>query len=103
MPLTTESLLELKIFFNSQLEATLMTMRTNDSDRLRKNKINGFLIALQDRLFELKPKLMCSGCGMAHGTNETSVGLKKNFDGQPARSNLKTEQAAQSSNIHIET
>ena len=38
-------------------------IKPTDSDRLVKNKINGFIIALQDRLFELKPKLMCNGCG----------------------------------------
>ena len=46
----------------------------NDSERLVRNKINGFIIAIQDKLFEMKPKLMCNGCGKmainesAHGT-----------------------------------
>jgi len=65
MPLTAESLIELKQFFDKNLDKTLSSLRSNDSDRLVKNKINGFLISLQDRLFDLKPKLMCNGCGRA--------------------------------------
>ena len=63
--LTTESLFELKHYFDEQLEATLGAIKSQDSERLIKNKINGFIIAIQDRLFELKPKLMCNGCGRA--------------------------------------
>ena len=102
MLLTTDSLLELKIFFNTQLEATLMSMRSNDSDRLRRNKINGFLIILQDRLFEMKPKLMCNGCGKADVSEENSES-----NGQPVlkeRPNTNfTIPAAENPNIHIET
>lgn len=46
MPLSAESLLELKQFFDVSLENTLHSLKTTDSERLVKNKINGFLIAL---------------------------------------------------------
>ena len=55
--LTTESLFDLIQYFDSQFEATLAAIKDTDSDRLVKNKINGFIIAIQDKLFELKPKL----------------------------------------------
>ena len=42
---------------------TIDSIKPTDSDRLLKNKITGFIITLQDRLLELKPKLMCNGCG----------------------------------------
>ena len=44
--LTTESLFDLKQYFDSQFEATLSAIKDTDSDRLVKNKINGFIIAL---------------------------------------------------------
>ena len=48
------------------------TIRPTDSDRLVKNKVNGFIITLQDKLLELKPKLMCNGCGRV-ANNGSSV------------------------------
>ena len=65
--LTTESLFDFKQYFDVQMESTLSSLTAMDSDRLIKNKINGFLIAIQDKLFELKPKLMCNGCGLVAG------------------------------------
>ena len=44
--LTTESLFDLKQYFDSQFEATLAAIKDTDSDRLVKNKINGFIIAI---------------------------------------------------------
>ena len=73
MPLTSESLFELKKFFDKQLETTFSSLKVTDSDRLRRNKINGFLIILQDKMFELKPKLMCSTCGKAEPTNDKAA------------------------------
>ena len=62
--MTTESLFDLKQYFDTQFEHTLAALKTTDSDRLVKNKINGFIIAIQDKLFEFKPKLQCNGgCG----------------------------------------
>jgi len=61
--LSTETLVELKLFFDAQLETTLSQIRGTDSDRLLKNKINGFLIAVLDKILDLKPKLACNGCG----------------------------------------
>ena len=40
-------------------------IKQHDSERLIKNKIKGFIIAIQDKLFELKPKLKCNGSGRA--------------------------------------
>lgn len=60
-----ETLLDLKKFFETQLEVTLSLIKAHDSERLRKNKVNGFIIALQDKLIEIKPKLRCAGCGKA--------------------------------------
>lgn len=66
---SAETLIDLKQYFDSQLETTLNAIRATDSERLLKNKINGFIIAIQDKLFELKPKLMCNGCGrVANGS-----------------------------------
>lgn len=69
MSLTTETLFDFKMYFDSQLEATVSAIMENDSERLIKNKINGFLIAIQDKLFQIKPKLQCNGCGKIGNTN----------------------------------
>ena len=50
----------------------MSTISPQDSDRLLKNKITGFLISLQDKLLELKPKLMCSGCGRAAANRKST-------------------------------
>ena len=63
--MTRTSLFDLKQYFDTQFEQTVAAIKTTDSDRLVKNKINGFIIELQDKLFELKPKLKCIGCGGA--------------------------------------
>ena len=55
----TETLVELKNYFDDQLQLTLNSIGKGDSDRLVKNKVNGFIIAIQDKLLEIKPKLMC--------------------------------------------
>ena len=66
--MTTDSLFDLKQHFDTQFESTLAAIKTTDSDRLVKNKINGFIIAILDKFFELKPKLQCTGCnGVASG------------------------------------
>lgn len=70
MTLTTDALLQLKVFFDSQIQITLQSLKPTDSDRLKRNKINGFLITLQDKLFEIKPKLMCHTCGKAADGND---------------------------------
>ena len=70
MPLSADTLIQLKSFFDEQLNSTLVSLKTNDSDRLIRNKINGFIIALQDRIFELKPKLRCNNCHKAMDSNE---------------------------------
>ena len=44
--MTPETLLDLKMFFDSQLELTFSGIRPNDSDRLLKNKISGFLLTI---------------------------------------------------------
>ena len=69
--LTTETLVDLKQYFDEQLQLTLNSIGEGDSERLVKNKVNGFIIALQDKLIEIKPKLMCSGCGMVK--NEEAI------------------------------
>ena len=61
--LTVDALLQLKTFFDENFQATLSSLNATDSDRLVRNKINGFVISLQDRLFKLKPKNKCQGCG----------------------------------------
>ena len=61
---TAQSLLEFKTFFDTNLQDTLSSLGPSDSDRLVKNKINGFLITLLDKMLELKPKLRCHGCGL---------------------------------------
>ena len=43
-----------------------MSLNANDSDRLVKNKINGFLIGLFDKLLQIKPKLAYQ-TGMGNG------------------------------------
>ena len=63
--LTTETLFDLKQYFDSQMESCLSSIRATDSDRLVKNKINGFIIAIYDKLVELKPKLGRSGDNMS--------------------------------------
>ena len=55
--LTIETLNEFKQYFDAQMEMTLATISSKDSDRLVKNKINGFFIAIQDKMIELNPKL----------------------------------------------
>ena len=62
--LNTETLIDLKNFFDEQLQRTIESIGQGDSDRLIKNKVNGFLIGLQDKMLDIKPKLMCQGCGM---------------------------------------
>ena len=44
--LNTETLIELKNFFDEQLRLTVASIGQTDSDRLVKNKVNGFLIGL---------------------------------------------------------
>ena len=74
MLMTTESLFGLKQYFDSQFEHTMAAIQTTDSDRLVKNKINGFIISIQDKLFELKPKLQCNGCGgVGQGSSMSQV------------------------------
>jgi hypothetical protein len=46
MALTAETLLDFKQFFDDQLQFTLSSIDARDSDRLVRNKISGFLIAL---------------------------------------------------------
>ena len=55
--LTIETLVELKEFFDSQLEATLSQIGENDSERLVKNRVSGFLLVIYDKLIQIKPKL----------------------------------------------
>ena len=55
--LTIETLVELKEFFDSQLESTLQQIGENDSERLVKNRVSGFLLAIYDKLIQIKPKL----------------------------------------------
>ena len=129
MPLSADSLLQLKSYFDEQLEATLASLRRTDSDRLVKNKINGFLIGLQDKLFEFKPKLMCNNCGNKALANDESItvtpispimthndqhpniianfetsppGYNKDYEGLAARSNLQTEEVSDQPNIELE-
>ena len=71
--LTVETLHNLKQYFESQLELTLSSIRPTDSGRLLKNKITGFILALQDRLVELKPNLMCNGCERVANMNESHI------------------------------
>ena len=59
MSFTAETLVDLKSYFDEQLSLTLNSIGEGDSERLVKNKVNGFIIALQDKLLEIKPKLMC--------------------------------------------
>ena len=48
--LSTDTLVEIKEFFDSQLEITLNQINEGDSERLIKNKVNGFILAIQDKL-----------------------------------------------------
>ena len=57
--LSTETLIDLKNYFDNQFKQTLNSIGDGDSERLVKNKVNGFLIGLQDKLLEIKPKLNC--------------------------------------------
>ena len=88
------ALVELKQFFDTQFELTQASLREGDSERLIKNKINGFIIALQDKLFELKPNLMCSGCGKA--ANNLSIGQ------QTPLSNIRRDPTMNSDAIRVE-
>ena len=65
--LNTETLINLKAFFDDQLKRTIDSIGQGDSDRLIKNKVNGFLIALQDKLLEIKPKLLQQAAGLDSG------------------------------------
>ena len=58
MSFTAETLVDLKSYFDEQLSLTLNSIGEGDSERLVKNKVNGFIIALYDKLLEIKPKLM---------------------------------------------
>ena len=64
--LNTETLVDLKNFFDEQWQRTIDSIGRGDSDRLIKNKVNGFLIGLQDKLLEIKPKLLRQGGGMVN-------------------------------------
>ena len=44
--LTADSLLQLKVAIEGEIEATLATLKSTDSQRLLRNKINGCLIAI---------------------------------------------------------
>lgn len=50
MSFTVETLLELKEFFDINFDATISSLRKFDSEKLIHNKVNRFLIALEDRL-----------------------------------------------------
>ena len=39
-----------------------------------KNRVNGFLLVILDKLIEIKPKLACSGCGAARAEEDSRVG-----------------------------
>ena len=67
--ISIETLIDLKNFFEDNLDQTIKTISKNDSERLLKNKIEGFLISLQDKIFELNPQLKCS-CGGARDIHE---------------------------------
>ena len=62
-----EALLELKTFFDETMNTTLKSITNKASDRLIKNKIEGLLIGLQDKIFEIKPSFRCTSCGNARG------------------------------------
>ena len=65
-------MIELKNFFDEQLRLTVASIGQSDSDRLVKNKVNGFLIGLQDKLLEIKPSLMRQGYGAGGPEEEMS-------------------------------
>ena len=85
MSLTIEALTELKKYFDEQLEITLGLIKAYDSERLMKNKINGFIIAIHEKLLEIKPSLKHSGSSKANdesttGGRETSISaMRKNL------------------------
>jgi len=62
-----ETLYELQTFFNAELQSTLNSMTNSDSGRLLDNRVNGFLICLQDRLLTVKPSFKCA-CGGVQGS-----------------------------------
>ena len=72
--LTIETLGELKEYFDSQLDATLSQIGENDSERLVKNRVNGFLLVILDKLIQIKPKLACSGCGALKAEDDSRAG-----------------------------
>lgn len=89
--LTTETLFELKDFFDSQFQFTMRSILPSDSERLLKNKISGLIISLQDKLLELKPKLKCNGCrGIA--TNKSQISITSLHDLEAVRSKVSVNQ-----------
>ena len=62
-----ETLIDLKAFFDrshSELIKYINNISTSKSkQRLVDNRVQGFLIAIQDRIFEMSPELQCQGCG----------------------------------------
>ena len=76
VPMTVETLIGLKQFFDSEMEHTLTGIRPSDSDRLLKNKVSGFLLTLQDKLLEMKPKMMCTGCGLVANNGITQMPIR---------------------------
>lgn len=57
--ISLETLIELKNYFEENLDQTVRSIGKSDSDRLIKNKVEGFLITLQDKLFEIIPSIKC--------------------------------------------
>ena len=57
--MSVDTLLSLKEFFDNQLNETLKQIHEGDSDRLIRNRVNGFLLQLHDKLLQIKPKLAC--------------------------------------------
>ena len=100
--LTIETLNEFKQYFDAQMEMTLATITSKDSDRLIKNKINGFFIAIQDKMIELNPKVkkgFGGGPGASVSNASVSHGLQTPLSN--SRSNHPTERVKQTHNMSM--
>ena len=98
--LTVDSFRALKVFIDGEYEAVLGTLRpSEDSDRLTRNKILGFVIALQDRLAQLKP-VRCGRCDKDQ-MSQSGASKEGHYGAQLSRSRLILPSNTDRFNINI--